>query len=167
MKYAVRTLPAINVIGIALRTSNSDPASAIQNHWKRFFEANILRKIPNKADATIYSVYTNYAGDYTQPYTMVIGAKVTTIATVPEGMVSITIPAQQYALITAKGEMPNALVTAWQSIWTSDIKRNYKADFELYTPKFNNGQNSELDIYVGIQKPLSFWQKIALLITGA
>src|SRR5438105_2947626 len=60
------------VVGIAVRTSNAREAAAdgvIGKQWERFMKEGILAKIPNKLDAAIVAVYTDYASDKDGEYT--------------------------------------------------------------------------------------------------
>lgn len=46
--------------------------------------------------------------------------------------------------------MPNAVVNTWREIWKKDkeLDRKYSYDFEVYTEKSQNGENSEVEIYI-------------------
>jgi len=82
-------LGAFNIIGIPVRTSNENGKSAqdIDALWEKFMSENIVGQIPNKISQNVYSVYTDYEGDYTQPYTTLLGCKVTSLEEIPKGMV--------------------------------------------------------------------------------
>lgn len=141
------------VIGIAVRTSNADGAGIrdIGNLWKRFMEENILAAIPDKADNTVYSVYTDYEGDYTQPYTTILGCRVNSLDEIPEGMVGKSIQGGDYVLFSAKGDLSQGVVgDKWMEIWQSDLKRSYRADFEVYGEKAANALDAEVDIWIGV-----------------
>ena len=49
--------------------------------------------------------------------------------------------------------MPNAVVNTWLEIWHKDkeLKRKYSYDFEVYGAKSQNGENSEVEIYIATQ----------------
>ena len=143
---------AFDVVGIVLRADNSDPAvgEKIGAHWQRFFADGIPGKIAGRIDDAIVAVYTDYAGDYTQPYSLVVGCRVTNEAVAPEGLVKVHVPAQTYAVMTAKGSMPGAVVNAWQAIWSSDLERSYTSDFEVYDHRAADPENAEVDIYTAI-----------------
>ena len=125
MNCTKTTSPEFKIIGIALRTDNS-PAGLqkLGAHWQRFFQEQILEKIPNKASPKTYAVYTDYESDHTNAYTLILGAKVSEASTkAPEGLVAHTIPGQSYAVVTARGSMPQALIKSWQEIWQSGWRR--------------------------------------------
>jgi len=153
-------LDGFTVIGIKTRTTNAKemtPDGNIGKLWQRLFAEGILDKIPNKADTNIIAVYTDYASDHDGEYTFVVGAKVSTDAQVPDGMVAVKIPAGRYAMFTSdKGPVEQIAAKTWDRIWRipkSDPggDRAYKADFELYDQRSMDPQNAQVDIYVGIK----------------
>ena len=73
---------------------------------------------------------------------------------VPTGMVGVTIPAGRYLEFAIRGQMPQALIETWQSIWkyfsgVSAYQRAYTADFELYK-RNPETQQTEVSIYIAI-----------------
>lgn len=145
--------PAIQVIGIACRTSNAPAAGPqdIPKLWGRFYGEDIINRIPNKVSHEVIALYCDYEGNYTQPYSVVIGCPVNSIAIIPEGMVAKTIPASSYALFRAVGEYPASLIETWENIWQqSDLARTYIGDYELYGNKFVSGSAKEVEVYVGV-----------------
>ncbi len=147
-------LNSFSIIGISVKTSN-EPGKAeidIPQLWQQFMSNQVVQKIPNKIDDTIYAVYTHYEGDYTKPYTTVIGCKVTTAASIPDGMIEVVIQQSNYYVHTAKGNLMDGIVfNAWLSIWQMPLKRSYRADFEVYNEKSSNPTNAEIDIFIGIE----------------
>jgi len=49
--------------------------------------------------------------------------------------------------------MPDAIVNAWKEIWSmdSELKRRYTADFEVYGKKSQQGDSSEVEIYLAVE----------------
>jgi predicted transcriptional regulator YdeE len=148
------------VIGISARTNNAREATSngvIGKQWTRFMQEGVLAKIPNKAEASIVAVYTDYASDHNGDYTFVLGAKVTSSANVPEGMVVKKIPAGRYAVFTSeKGPGPKVVPELWMKINSLPKSaiggdRLYRADFEIYDERAADPQNLQVDIYVGIR----------------
>lgn len=141
-----------DVIGISLRADNTDPAvgEKIGAHWQRFFSDGIAGRIPGRADEAFIAVYTDYEGDETKPYSLIVGCRVEGDASAPDGMVKVHVPAQSYAMTTAKGPMPGAVVEAWQAIWNSELKRAFTADFEVYDQRAADPSNAEVDIYTAV-----------------
>lgn len=151
--YKVIHKPAIQVIGIELRTSNASDKGPkeIPLHWEKFYSDNILEKIPNKDSSEILAVYCDYEGDETQPYSLIIGCSVSSIDHIPEGLVAKKLPATSYAVIPAIGEHPTKLIEAWGNIWQSSLKRTYTGDFELYGEDFAVISPQKVDVYIAIE----------------
>ena len=143
-----------NIIGIATRTSNKNNQSQedLGKLWGRFFAENIPEKIPNKLSSDVIAIYTDYISDYTDEYTAIIGIPVTTLDEIPAGLIGREFPADHFQLFTAKGEMPKAVVDVWLDIWHRDkeLQRKYTYDFEVYGPKSQHGENSEVEIYLSV-----------------
>lgn len=145
--------PDLHVIGIKCRTSNAPEAGSqdIPNLWGRFYGEDIQNQIPNKTSNEVIALYCDYEGDYTQPYSVIIGCPVSSIDTIPKGMVAKTIPASSYTVFRAKGEYPASLIETWQNIWKQqNLDRSYTGDFELYGDKFISGSPKELEVFIAI-----------------
>jgi len=126
------------IIGVTKRTTNENDQGAqdIPELWNHFLSNQIIDKIPNKVDLAVYSMYTDYEKDYTKPYTTLIGCKVSSLENIPIGMIGRQIVGGTYKKITAKGNLTDGIVyNEWVSIWNSDLKRAYSADFEIYGKK--------------------------------
>ncbi|WP_020528180.1 GyrI-like domain-containing protein [Flexithrix dorotheae] len=149
----VKTEP-FKLIGIAIRTSNEGQKAdnEIANLWQRFLGEKILEKIPNKVDSTIYSLYTEYEGDHTMPYTAILGCKVSDLNEIPEGMVGKAFEGGTYSKTTAKGDlMKGLIVNHWAKIWEMNLNRAYSADFEVFGEKAQNPSDVEVDFYVALK----------------
>jgi predicted transcriptional regulator YdeE len=137
MKHAtVVHRPSMMVIGIDCRTQNSPDAAPhdIPKLWGRFYQENIIERIPNKASNEIIALYCDYEGNYTKPYTCFIGCPVTSLDEVPEGMTAKLISEGSYAFHHAIGEQPKAVIETWDKIWHGNIERirKYTSDYEVY-----------------------------------
>jgi predicted transcriptional regulator YdeE len=163
----------IKLIGIKARTSYDiemnrkdlgNPAEE-ENHGKifpvikRYFHEPVFENIPNRVKpGTTYCVYTEYESDYKGEYTYFVGEEVSSFEQLPEGLETLTIPAQKYAKFTTEpGAMPNVVVNAWKDIWNmspGDLggKRRYHSDFEIYDERSANHSAIVLDIFIGIEK---------------
>jgi predicted transcriptional regulator YdeE len=97
-------------IGLPLRTNNEECSLAMPAHKERFFKEKILERIPNKSNNQILALYTDYEGDYTKPYSWILGCEVSTLDEVPEGLVGKVIPPSKYAVFTTKGMFPQGLL---------------------------------------------------------
>ena len=151
---------AFTVIGIAVRTNNAGemtPEGVIGKQWARFVQEGLLEKIPNRADANIVALITDYASDKDGEYTQVIGARVTRADHVPAGMVVKQVAAGRYAVFTSeKGPVAQVVVETWRRIWATPKTapggdRAYKTDFEVYDQRARDPQATVVDVCVGIK----------------
>jgi predicted transcriptional regulator YdeE len=156
----VQQAESFTVIGISARTTNAKEMTGdgvIGKFWGRLFQENLLAKIPNKADANIVAVYTDYASDHNGEYTFLLGAKVTSAADVPPGMVAKTVPAGKYAVFSSDSGPAYQVVPAlWKKInrlpkTATGADRLYRADFEIYDERARDPQASVVDVYIGIR----------------
>ncbi|MFS4468213.1 GyrI-like domain-containing protein [Maribacter sp. 2210JD10-5] len=145
---------AFKVIGLKVRTTNENGQSAndIGKLWEKFMSENIIAKIPNKTDFSIFSIYTNYENDHTKPYDTILGCQVSTLDDIPHGMIGAEFTAGNYKKYVAKGNLKEGLVyNAWTEIWSADLNRTFTADFEVYGEKAQDPTHAEVEIFVGIQ----------------
>lgn len=146
-------LNAFHIIGISVRTSNANGQTGtdIGALWNKFMSEGIAEKIPNKLEDSIYSIYTDYAGDYTQPYTAILGCKVENLDNIPAGMIGKSFDNGFYKKIATRGDLTQGIVyQEWTKIWNLDLDRAYTADFEIYGEKAQNPMDAEVDIFVAI-----------------
>jgi len=160
MNPKVAQQSGFTVIGISARTSNAREITAegvIGKMWGRFMQEGLLAKIPHKADQAMVAVYTDYASDHDGEYTFVLGAKVTSDADVPAGMVARRIPGGKFAVFTSeKGPGVKVVPELWMKINSLPKSavggdRVYGADFEVYDERAADPQNLLVDVYVGIK----------------
>lgn len=147
------TIEPFKVIGISVRTINKGDKAAqdIGQLWNRFMSQGIASKIPNKIEDSIFSIYTNYEGDYTQPYDTILGCKVSSLEQIPEGMIGQSFDGGTYLEYTSKGDLTKGVVYAtWEKIWKQDLNRVYTADFEVYGEKAMNPTEAEVSVFVAI-----------------
>jgi len=140
------------IIGISTRTTNKDNKAQqdLGQLWGEFYSENLFEKIPNKLSNEVLTIYTDYKSDFMEDYTTIIGMPVSTLDEIPNGLVGREFQANNFQKFTAKGEMPNAVVNTWIDIWkrNKELNRKYSYDFEVYGEKSQNGENSEVDIYI-------------------
>lgn len=148
------------VMGISVRTSNAEqmtPSAPIGKQWERLFKEGVLAAIPNKADAHIVAVYSDYASDKDGEYNYLLGARVTKVDSVPAGMTVKNVPAGRYAVFTSeRGAVQKVVVEMWQRVWATPKSalggdRAYKADYELYDQRAQNPADSVVDLYVSVR----------------
>jgi predicted transcriptional regulator YdeE len=151
--FTLRKIPAKTVVGIARRTSHADGRSVedIPATWTDFLQQNASAKIRNRAfPPAMYAVYSDYASDWKDEFSYMIGCGVTRAGTVPEGMEVRKIPAQTYAVFNAKGRMPDEVQAVWSLVWLSGLPRKYTYDFEVYDKRFTNPKQKEVDICIAV-----------------
>ncbi|GAA0876097.1 GyrI-like domain-containing protein [Wandonia haliotis] len=147
------SISPFHIIGISVRTTNENGQSTkdIPALWEQFMQEQILEKIPNKLDNTVYCMYTDYEKDHTRPYTTLIGCRVSSLDEIPENMTGKTISAAPYHKYTVKGNLQqNIVYNAWLKIWNEDLKRSYTADFEMYDPTKQTPENAEVEIFIAV-----------------
>jgi predicted transcriptional regulator YdeE len=144
LSYELREERAFTVVGISARVSNAAP-ERIGDLWRRFHATGGAQRIEGRLDDTIYSVYCEYEGDVTQPFTMLIGCAVAANAPVAEGMKRVEIEAGRFAVFDAVGELPQGVFAAWSEVWATPLDRCYVADFDRY------GTNSVVTVHVGVR----------------
>jgi len=149
-------LEEFKLIGISLgkKTTNENGQAGIDcgNMWQKFEKGDYSNKIPGKTGDEVFAVYHDYEGDHTKPYSYFIGCKVKPNTEVPEGMDSLLIAAATYQQITAKGKIPDCIISAWQTIWSrQDTNRAYQADFEIYDSRSKDWTNAEVDIFLSVK----------------
>ena len=163
MKKEIVTQSEMKLLGISIRTSNAaefNPETAqIGATVQKYMSEGIYAIIPSqKQPGTTLCVYADYESDRNGEFTYFIGAEVESTAEVPEGLATITIPAQSYAKFTTdEGVMPKVCIDGWLDIWNMSDKelggeREYLADFEVYDHRAINPASTVLDIYIGIKK---------------
>src|SRR5882724_2824411 len=150
-----------DVIGIIVRTTNKAEMSTdgkIPAMWGELFNKGIIDKIPNKADSNITVLYYDYTNGKDGEYTYLIGAKVNSIKSVPEGMVSKNVPPGKYAFFTSeRGPIAQVVQNIWKHIWEVPKDRpggdrTFKVDYEVYEPaRSQDPQNSQTDVYIAIK----------------
>ncbi|MDA9125757.1 GyrI-like domain-containing protein [Flavobacteriaceae bacterium] len=151
----IQKIELFKVIGIKIRTTNKNGQSAkdIGSLWAKFLSENIADKIPNKIDRSILSIYTNYQGDYTQPYDTILGCKLSSLNEIPKEMIGQEFNGGEYVKYVSKGSLNKGIVyQTWDKIWKSDLNRAYTADFEVYGERAQNPENAEVDIFVAVKE---------------
>lgn len=152
--YTIIQKGLMMVMGIECYTSNDPDAGPhdIPRHWAKFIEEGVMERIPHKASNEVIALYCDYEGDFTEPYSFVLGCPVLSADEIPEGMVVKVIPESSYAVFKAVGDYPQSLIDTWGEIWQAGgLKRTYTGDFEVYGENFYCQSPQELDVYIAIE----------------
>jgi predicted transcriptional regulator YdeE len=155
LAFTVKNIPSKIVMGVQRRTSNADGRSVedIPACWQDFLKKNMASKIPNRAKTpAMFAVYSDYQSDWAGEYAYMIGSEVTKADKIPTGLAVVRIPAQTYAVFTAAGPMPDALLGIWMSVWGTRLPRAYTFDFEQYDARFTRTENKEVDVYIAVNE---------------
>ena len=142
MEHREQTIPGFHVVGVQIRTSNAEAMDTIGPLWGRVMSEGLIQQIPDPADSQLIAVYSNYESYHTGAYDYTIGRRVNAVGEVPEGMAHVEFPESRYAVVTAKGEMPDAVVQTWMQIWEANLPRGFRADFEVHD--FTNPDEVEI-----------------------
>lgn len=147
-----------SVIGMTLRTTNKAAMSvgSIAQLWQQFLTENAYSKIPNKIDGALIALYYDFENDKNGQYTVLLGARVSSIETIPAGMVAHQVSTQKRVVFTSeRGSMPNIVFDLWNKIWTLEdeckIDRSYDADYELYENLNQDPEKSLMTIHIGVK----------------
>lgn len=153
MDYEIIEAEEIQIVGVSLKTSLEAAENDIGACWEKFFSEEQYEKIPHKSTGAILAAYTKYEGDHTKPYTYILGAEVDKIDEIPEGMIAHKVKPSYFAHFSIKGEMPEAIVKAWEEIWESDLERTFETDIEIYMPASDDPNLSVAELFIGIKEP--------------
>ncbi|MGC6423150.1 MAG: GyrI-like domain-containing protein [Flavobacteriaceae bacterium] len=142
------SIKPFKICGLKVRTTSENGQSTkdIGELWNIFLGDNITDNIPNKTDNPIFSIYTNYQGDFTQPYDTILGCEVDSLHKILKGIIGQEFKGGIYVKFTSKGSLHKGVVhRIWDEILKSDINRTYSADFEVFGVKSKNPENAEVD----------------------
>lgn len=151
--------PGFTVVGVWVRTNNQTEAGGngeIPKIWQRAMQDGSLEDIPHRTDNNLTVVYTNYTSDQNGDYTYVLGVRVASVDKVPDGMMTVNVPAGKYAVVESEqGSLPEVLPKVWQRIYSMPAsemggQRAFKADYEVYPEGFD-WQNAQIPVYIGLK----------------
>jgi predicted transcriptional regulator YdeE len=136
------------------KTTNENGLASIDcgNLWQRFESEKFFERIPNKLTNEIYAVYYDYEKDETAPYSYFIGCKIDETTEIPNDLLELIIPSQNYKKIIVNGVMTGCVIDAWKKIWTKKMDRQFGFDFEVYGERSQDWNNAELDIFISVNE---------------
>lgn len=164
----------LNLAGISIRTNNTLEAGAegrIPVMWNQYFQVNWSEQAWVTSPHLLYGVYTHYESDASGEYTFLLGhehsgdlqnvhaqggSDVPTEPIEPAELTQIVIPAGNYIVFqTRKGPVYTVIAEVWNEIWayfqTSETKRTYAADYELYDMRNFDPENAVVNVYIGVE----------------
>ncbi len=148
------------VAGYQVRTNNANEMSGhgeIGKLWQRFFRESLASQIPDRADAAMIVVYSDYASDEKGDYSYLLGARVSSVDHLPAGLTYKKIAPGPYAVLTtAQGPLVDVLHAEWKKIWSMQPaqlggKRAFLTDYEVYDARSANPQQAQVEIHVGLR----------------
>ena len=155
MTYKKIIKDQIKVIGKEQRYNLTDPQASekINLFWLQTEQEKLHENIPNLLQPrTALGLYTNY--DKHGNYSLIICHPVSSLQTIPDGMVSYIIPTTHYAVFSVTGTFPQAITHFWQELWKESIhlgfQRSFTFDFEFYDQRFNENTPT-MDMYIAIK----------------
>jgi len=116
MSYELVQQPSLTVMGIFTRASNAEPQK-IGDLWRRFHAMGNEKIVEARLSDATYSIYCEYKGDHTQPFTVVIGCEVPADVVPVEGMKIVEIETGNFAVYKPVGALPDAVFETWAEIW--------------------------------------------------
>jgi len=146
------TVASFKVIGISVRTTNANSQAQIDINdlWNRWFNENIATRIPNTISENLYNMYTDYESDENGYYTTILGYEVSTLASIPKGLIGKEISKSKYKEFVSIGKLPDCIVKTCETIWSLKFDRSYAADFDVYNPNTMHPENAEVKTYLSI-----------------
>lgn len=144
------------VAGPSVRTINDDefnPSKAkLPKLWDDFFSMDMKNHIPYDIPLSpTYGVYSNYASDASDFYTVTAGVNVNVQngITTDSALNTVTIQSGNYLVFRDKGVIPEIVIRTWGRIWayftdSNAPQRSFATDFEMYLSA------DEIAIYIGI-----------------
>jgi predicted transcriptional regulator YdeE len=125
------------VVGHLVRTSNadeSDPdAARIPGQWGRVLGDADLMALPGRIGDEVFAVLFDYDSDERGPYSQLVGVRAAP-DTADARWDSVDVPDIPRRRYEVAGEMPLALISAWQQIWSDSadgsLRRSFTVDVE-------------------------------------
>jgi predicted transcriptional regulator YdeE len=147
-----------DVIGITM-TTTTDLKENLKDYidiWGQFKTDDVMSKIKGKISEEVICVYDNYKELSKDRYEVrvTIGSKVNQTKEIPEGMITTSVKPTNYQRFVAKGELPQCIMTEWESIWekNNSLNRAFSTDYEVYGEKANDKVNGEMEIFLSVSK---------------
>jgi predicted transcriptional regulator YdeE len=157
------TLPApIQIVGVSVDSTLKDIYRDVPALGRKFKALKAAHPIPNKKEPWAFAAVTRGYDPAHGRMTYMMGDVVTSIATVPEGMQALEIPAITYAIFPLRPKnrfgWPFAIANAKGYAYTTWLpKSGYEAagvidDFEYHDERSTRKRDPEVDLYVAIKK---------------
>lgn len=152
MNYEIVNLNEMQVVGLIKETTNSNNKSVrdIGMLWEEFLGKEHWKNIENRKNNKSIGLYTDYKGDFTQPFNFICGCEVDKNLQFKLPLISKTIQGGRYAKFIISGDAKESVGEFWLKLWQMNLDRKYSCDFEEYQNNTHNMQNQEIHIYISI-----------------
>ncbi|CAK66670.1 unnamed protein product (macronuclear) [Paramecium tetraurelia] len=167
LKYPERLvqLDSFTIIGIQrniIQKDEVDPLKAqIGKTFDEYYSKQLYDQIPNRLHPMrthcLYFELSDGQDWLEMKYKIVVGELVSEVTNVPEGMVSMQVPAHRFCRFDCgPGPIPDVVIEAWQTLGKlnpQDFGEDRTHDFELEVyPEDQLDRNSmKFQLYIGIQ----------------
>ncbi|MCC0646068.1 MULTISPECIES: GyrI-like domain-containing protein [unclassified Clostridioides] len=166
MDYEIVHISEKIVVGVSKETTNNNGQAVkdIGELWKNFMGKGIYNAIKGKKNDKTIGLYTDYQGDFTNPYNFVACCEVNSEDgkdnnlsefnekdICGEFVISKVIPGGKYAKFTITGDIQKSVGEFWFEFWKMDFDRTYISDFEEYQNNTYDMNKQEVHIYIGIR----------------
>ncbi len=150
MTYDIVTLEEMKVVGKSIMTTNENGKAIrdIGTLWGDFLGNGLVFAIKNRTDTRTIGLYTDYEGDHTKPYRFMCATQVTENGN-PK-LEERIIKAGKYAKFVVNGEIQKVVGEVWQAVYTSDLKRRFDCDFEVYTNDNEDMNHQTVEVYISV-----------------
>jgi AraC family transcriptional regulator len=150
MEFEIHNKPAFTVVG--LRYYGRNEKKEIPALWETFVPR--MGEIPNPVPKISYGVMDNFDPE-TGEFEYIAGLEVQGEVDLPEGMISVSVPAQTYAVFPCT--LPTLMETfkriAEEGLPTSEYRRAAGPEFEFYGPDFHPDLGRlNMTIYIPVEK---------------
>ena len=149
------TVNSFPIIGTELRAALRDgrEAEEIPAFWERFRDGAVTSRIPAVNPEVFYGVYQDW--NEVDALSLITCYEVAPGARPGKGLVSLTVPGAKYAVFSARGPVPDALVATWRYIYgewfpQTSYERVKALDFERYD-HFADPADAAVDIYIPVK----------------
>lgn len=151
MNYEIVNLEEKAVAGVSARTNNNAPdmGQVIGGLWTKFFQEGIFASIPEKKNEKSLGIYTDYAGNEKDDYTIMVACETKESIGNLETIEVSRIPAGKYAKFIVTGHVHHAVAAFWEKLWQMDLPRAFTYDFEEYQNA--DMENAEIHIYISLK----------------
>ncbi|CAD8141136.1 unnamed protein product [Paramecium pentaurelia] len=158
-------LDSFIIVGIQrniIQKEEVDPQKAqIGKTFEEYYSMQLYDQIPNRLHPMrthcLYFGLSDGQDWLEMKYTIVVGELVSEVKKVPEGMVSIQVPAHRFCRFDCgPGPIPDIVIEAWQSFCKMNPldfggDRTHDYELEVYPEDQFDKNNMKFSLYIGIQ----------------